>query len=92
MKKKLNHNGVLLEFDVSYDVKVGDEVYNITHGGGEHPEQFDIDDPAMMLDLQHSISRSHQCRTSHGYGPKDHYFKLLPGWDKIIKDAEEKDS
>lgn len=77
MIKLLHYNGELDEFEISYDISVGDIVYNISHGGSEHPDQFRLNDPAIMLDLHHSDYKPYECRTDLGYGPAENYFKVL---------------
>ena len=67
----------------------GDEVHPISRGmcKGDKFEHhyFDLrdfmcgfpDDPHTIIDLHHSDYKPYQCRTSHGFGPIEKYFKVV---------------
>lgn len=68
------------------DLQVGDETFTLVWGYTPNQEHFVTDirwqdydprDPHIILDLNHSPSKSHEVRTNHGYGPKESYFKII---------------
>lgn len=75
--KLLYFKGKLTTFKISYDIKIGDTVWNISYGGTEHPNKFDIDAPAIMLDLNYSDYKPYECHTNLGFGPKENYFRIV---------------
>lgn len=60
-------------FLCSSDIAIGSACYNVSCG----IHDFDIGDPHFIMDLHNSIDKSVQIRTSHGYGPKEDYFRIL---------------
>jgi len=70
-------------------IEVGDEVFPISQGRLVNDEyqhrEFDFrwfmsgfpSDPHKMLDLEHSDYRPFQCRTDHGFGPIEKYFRIV---------------
>jgi len=83
--KLLNYKGKMVPFEISYDIKEGDTVWNISYGGEEHPDKFDINTPAIMLNLNHSTYKPYECHTNLGFGPREHYFKIMNMENKRFK-------
>lgn len=71
------------------DLKNGDEVFTISNGitldGVYTHQEFDFsdymcgypDEPHIIKDLNHSTYKPYEVKTSHGYGPKEMYFKII---------------
>lgn len=71
------------------DLKFGDKVFPIANGIVKENvfvfEEFDFsdymcgypDEPHIILNLNHSSYKPYEVKTSHGYGPKEIYFKII---------------
>lgn len=88
MKVEHIHEGKFYRF-TNEDLLVGDLVFPIAHGhiieGEFYFWEFDFrdfcsgfpDEPHTILDLKYSDDKAYEVRTSHGFGPKEIYFKLI---------------
>lgn len=86
---KHQHNGFEYEFSNSGELSVGDLVFPIsmglTTGGQYYHHEFDFrdfmcgfpDDPHMVRDPHHSSNKTHEVHTSHGFGPREKYFRII---------------
>lgn len=85
------HEGNVYLFS-NEDLKGGDPVFPISNGRSDYEtgtyihREFDFSDcmcgfpnaPHTLIDLEYSINdKAYEVRTSHGYGPKEKYFKII---------------
>lgn len=64
------------EFEVTYNIQVGDKTFYVTDGHGS--SVFDLEDPHIINSFYFDDSwQEFGAKTSHGYGRKDNYFKII---------------